>query len=108
MAAMGFCPSGRFFEAAACGTAVLSDWWLGLDSFFQPGEEILIASSTAEVLRSIQQDPRLLAEVGARARERTLDCHTAAIRAERLLDLIENPRDEIGDPNAEAVSRRET
>ncbi len=44
MAAMGYCPSGRLFEAAACGTAVLSDWWTGLDSFFEPGAEILIAS----------------------------------------------------------------
>jgi len=37
MASMGYCPSGRLFEAAACGTAVLSDWWEGLDAFFEPG-----------------------------------------------------------------------
>ena len=34
MAAMGHCPSGRLFEAAACGTAILSDDWAGLDDFF--------------------------------------------------------------------------
>ena len=41
MAAMGWCPSGRLFEAAACGTALLSDTWDGLDHFFVPGHEIL-------------------------------------------------------------------
>src|SRR5690606_3616101 len=40
MAAMGWCPSGRLFEAAACGTAILSDSWDGLDAFFAPGLEI--------------------------------------------------------------------
>ena len=43
MAAMGYCPSGRLFEAAACGTAILSDSWHGLDAFFEPGREILLA-----------------------------------------------------------------
>ena len=43
MAAMGFCPSGRLFEAAACGVPVLSDAWEGLEAFFSPGEEILTA-----------------------------------------------------------------
>ena len=34
MAANGWCPSGRFFEAAACGTPLITDPWEGLDSFF--------------------------------------------------------------------------
>ena len=97
MAAMGYCPSGRLFEAAACGTAVLSDNWLGLDSFFTPGNEILLASSTAEAMDAIASDRALLAQVGARARERALDCHTAAIRARRLIELIELPQNETVD-----------
>lgn len=40
MAQMGYCPSGRLFEAAACGAALLSDDWEGLDRFFAPGSEI--------------------------------------------------------------------
>ena len=40
---MGYCPSGRLFEAAACGAPILSDWWEGLEAFFEPGEEILVA-----------------------------------------------------------------
>ena len=35
--AMGWCPSGRLFEAAACGVPVICDAWEGLDSFFTPG-----------------------------------------------------------------------
>ena len=51
MAAMGWCPSGRLFEAAACGAAVLSDWWEGLDAFFEPGREILVAGDTQRCAR---------------------------------------------------------
>ncbi len=92
MAAMGYCPSGRLFEAAACGTPVLSDWWEGLDSFFVPNEEILITRSTPDSIKALRQDRAGLARVGARARERTLDCHTAAARAKRLMQLIEDPQ----------------
>ncbi len=93
MAAMGYCPSGRLFEAAACGTAVLSDWWAGLETFFTPGEEILIATSTADSVSALSKDHALLNQIGSRAKQRALDCHTADIRARRFLDLIETPRD---------------
>jgi spore maturation protein CgeB len=89
MAAMGYCPSGRLFEAAACGTPVLSDWWTGLDDFFQPGEEILIANSTADAVEALHQDTDRLKQIGARAKQRALDCHTAEIRARQLIHLIE-------------------
>jgi spore maturation protein CgeB len=94
MAAMGYCPSGRLFEAAACGTAVLSDWWEGLETFFQPEEEILIATDTADTITSLARSADALKSVGQRARERALDCHTAEIRARRLAELIETPCDE--------------
>ncbi len=94
MAAMGFCPSGRLFEAAACRTAVLSDWWVGLDTFFTPGEEILIATSTADAIAALQKSSADWARIATRAQQRTLDCHTAAIRANRLISLLEKPRDE--------------
>ena len=42
MAEMGYCPSGRLFEAAACGTPILSDAWEGLDQFYRPGAEIVV------------------------------------------------------------------
>jgi spore maturation protein CgeB len=90
MAAMGYCPSGRLFEAAACGTAVLSDWWEGLDTFFEPEKEILIARSTAEAIKAISRPVEELARIGARAKEKTLACHTAENRAERFLSLLGN------------------
>ncbi|MDQ2842608.1 MAG: glycosyltransferase, partial [Acidobacteriota bacterium] len=96
MAVMGYCPSGRLFEAAACGTAVLSDWWEGLDTFFEPGKEILTASTTNQAIAALMQDRRALEEIGSRAKQRALDCHTAEIRARRLIDLIETPVDESG------------
>jgi spore maturation protein CgeB len=101
MAAMGYCPSGRFFEATAAGTAVLSDWWEGLDTFFEPGEEILIASSAGDAIAALAKNPEELRRIGARAKRRTLDCHTAEIRARRFLDLIESPRNERAEAPAE-------
>ncbi|MBV9300855.1 MAG: glycosyltransferase [Acidobacteriaceae bacterium] len=100
MAAMGYCPSGRLFEAAACGTAVLSDWWTGLDLFFRPGEEILIATSTQDAVSAIAKQTAMLRRIGARARERALDCHTAEIRAQQLIDLLEAPSDQREDMQA--------
>ncbi len=100
MAAMGFCPSGRLFEAAACGTAVLSDWWDGLDTFFTPGSEILVANTTNDSIAEISRDRESLQAVGERARQRAMDYHTAEIRAARLLSLIESPRDERGEADA--------
>src|SRR5260221_12230150 len=41
----GYTPSGRLFEAAACGTPILTDTWPGLDEFFTPGAEILVAET---------------------------------------------------------------
>src|SRR5207248_11599826 len=40
----GYSPSIRLFEAAACGCAIITDYWPGLDTFFLPGKEILIRS----------------------------------------------------------------
>ena len=57
MAAWGWCPSGRLFEAAACGAPVLSDTWEGLDSFFEPGAEILLADSTGAAVAALDLDP---------------------------------------------------
>lgn len=91
MAQQGFCPSGRLFEASACGVAILSDWWEGLNHFFEPGSEILVARSTDDSLQALQLDAGQLRRIGGRARTRTLDCHTAAMRARRLVALLEDP-----------------
>jgi spore maturation protein CgeB len=81
----GWSPSVRLFEAAACATPIISDWWDGLAAFFVPGREILIARSardTAEYLHDVSEDER--SAVGARARDAVLARHTAAHRAQEL------------------------
>lgn len=83
MAEMGYCPSGRLFEAASCGAAILSDWWEGLDLFFKPGSEILVAQTTEQVIEILAFETEL-ARIGRRARERALDEHTARHRAVEL------------------------
>jgi spore maturation protein CgeB len=88
MARMGWCPSGRLFEAAACGAAIISDDWAGLGAFFGPGEEILIARSSEDVVAALDQSDEELRTMGRRARERVLDEHTSTHRARQLLDLV--------------------
>ncbi|MFL5577006.1 MAG: glycosyltransferase, partial [Gemmatimonadaceae bacterium] len=89
MAESGWCPSGRLFEAAACGAPILSDWWDGLDHFFTPGEEILVARSTDDAVAALGCSPAALAGIARRARERTLDEHTADHRAAELEAALE-------------------
>lgn len=85
MARSGYCPSGRFFEAAACATAVLSDCWQGLDSFFLPEEEVLVVRTAEDVLSALTRPPAELNNIAENARRRTLDEHTGTRRAAELL-----------------------
>jgi len=89
MAQMGYCPSGRLFEAAACGTPIVSDWWEGLDEFFEPGSQILIAQAAEDVIRAISLSDAELGKFSQAARRRVLAHHTAANRASELMKLIE-------------------
>ena len=89
MREMGWCPSGRLFEAAACGVPVISDWWEGLDEFFEPGSEIMIAPRAAEVLSALEMNDAEIRGIGRRARERALTGHTSSARAAELELMIE-------------------
>lgn len=88
MTELGYCPSGRLFEAAACGAPVLSDAWPGIDTFFEPGREILIARSTDDALAALDRSAGELAAIAAAARERVLHDHTSARRAHELVTLV--------------------
>jgi spore maturation protein CgeB len=90
MAETGYCPSGRLFEAAACGAPILSDEWAGLDAFFTPGEEILVAHDTTDAIDALDLDDRTLAGIARAARERTLAEHTAPRRALEFEQLLED------------------
>jgi spore maturation protein CgeB len=85
MIAAGFSPSVRLFEAAACGTPIISDFWEGIDSFFKPDREILISGSAEETLAYLQETSEVeRRNIGQRARERVLREHTARHRALEL------------------------
>jgi len=88
MVRAGFSPSVRLFEAAACGTPIITDTWPGLDDVFVTSgaaREILVArgaGDTVALVRSLPDAERRA--VAARARRRVLAAHTAAHRAEEL------------------------
>jgi len=90
MADMGYCPSGRLFEAAACGVPILSDEWEGLDYFFEPSKEILVAHTTADAMDAMKLPPDRLARIAKAARDRTLDTHTAEHRAQELERILQS------------------
>jgi spore maturation protein CgeB len=85
MVKAGYSPSVRLFEAAACGTPIISDYWDGIDSIFDLGRELLIARSATDTLQYLME----LSEeerkgIGERARKKVLTQHTAAHRATEL------------------------
>lgn len=88
----GWSPSVRIFEAAACGTPIISDDWPGLERILRPGSEVLVARSAGEVLTILRDTTELeRLAIGRRARTRILAEHTAARRAEQLeLELTDS------------------
>lgn len=90
MIRMGYSPSVRLFEAAACGVPIISDWWPGLETIFVPGKHILVARSSRDVLRYLHEiSDRERRQIALRAREHLLARHTAAHRAIALETYVE-------------------
>ena len=89
MAASGYCPSGRFFEAAACGTPIATDYFEGLESFFDLHEELIVVDGGHDVMHALRMDDARLTRLGLRARERTLSSHTGESRANELLEYFD-------------------
>lgn len=82
MAEVGFSPPTRVFEAAGAGACVITDAWTGVDQFFAPGREILVAQSGADVARLLRETgSESAAGIGCAMRERALRQHTYALRA---------------------------
>ena len=92
MAEYGFCPSGRLFEAASCGTPLLSDHWEGLDTFLVPGEQIVLVDTADDVVHALQLPHAERDRIARQARERVLVEHTADARARTLEALLEQAR----------------
>ena len=77
----GYSPSVRLFEAAACGATIVSDTWPGLDTFFTPGREILLALDASDVERYLSLDNEQLRGIGTAGQQRVLAEHTSEARA---------------------------
>jgi spore maturation protein CgeB len=99
MAESGYCPSGRFFEAAACGCPIVTDTWEGLETFFSD-EEIVMVNSAGDVSGALRLEEGALQHLAERARQRTLEEHTGTRRAQQLLQYFEDAR--RGNPRAQS------
>ena len=90
MARFGFSPPTRIFEAAGAAACVISDDWRGIETFLEPGREVLVARSGEEVLAHLHS---LTAEraraIGCAAYQRVLSEHTYAHRVEQLERLLD-------------------
>jgi spore maturation protein CgeB len=89
MVTAGYSPSVRIFEAAGCGSAIISDVWPGLETFFTPGEEILLARSSSDVTHYLSDiTPDEARKVGLSAQERVLADHSSKKRAVQFEQMI--------------------
>jgi spore maturation protein CgeB len=90
MAAAGFSPATRVFEAAGAGACIITDEWAGLETFFSPGQEILTAADGAAVARLLDElTPERARAIGAAARDRALSDHSYDHRAEQVESVLE-------------------
>jgi spore maturation protein CgeB len=102
----GYSPSVRLFEAGACGTPIISDWWDGLETVLQPGKEVLLASTAEDTLRALRDysDADRLA-LGEAARRRILAEHTPELRAAQLERYWKEAHDNVSPYPARAHRR---
>jgi spore maturation protein CgeB len=92
MAQYGWCPSVRLFEAAACGTPLLTDVWDGLGEFFELGTEILPVRTGQDVLQALDLTDSELQRVAQAARAKVLEHHTADARALQFEKMLAEVR----------------
>ncbi len=85
----GWSPSVRLFEAASCGTPIISDVWDGIESLLEPGREIVLAERTEDVIACLGWSDAARRVIAERARTRVLSGHSSAHRAAELEQAIE-------------------
>ena len=91
MAGVGFSPPTRVFEAAGAGACMITDRWLGIEQFFEPEQEILLAGSAEEIVACLRNTSATRAhEIGENMRKRALRDHTYALRAKEVDAILEN------------------
>lgn len=90
MARFGFSPPTRVFEAAGAGACLLTDAWVGIEAFLEPGSEVLVAESGEEVSEILTAlTPQRARGIGRNALKRVLAEHTYAHRAEEVERVLE-------------------
>ncbi|WP_119300740.1 CgeB family protein [Dongia deserti] len=93
MARSGFSPATRVFEAAGAGACTITDAWEGIEEFFIPDEEILVAPDGDAVCSILEGlDAERAARIGAAARRAALHRHTYAIRAVAVEETLEGQK----------------
>jgi spore maturation protein CgeB len=91
MAQYGFSPPTRIFEAAAAGACIISDYWVGMENFFEPGKEILVAKDGDEVAGILENlEPSRATAIGYAAYLRALSEHTYSTRAKTLQLILKS------------------
>ncbi len=96
MASVGFSPPTRVFEAAGAGACVITDYWEGIDTFFEPGCEILVARNAGEIVDLLRTvDAKLALEMGDAMRKRALLEHTYALRALQVREILRHSTGEV-------------
>jgi spore maturation protein CgeB len=93
MAGVGFSPPTRVFEAAGAAACLITDKWEGIDKFFAPDREILVAANAEDVVRHLNQTSEERAyDIGVNMRERAIREHTYQQRAEELVYALNDWR----------------
>lgn len=108
MAKVGFSPPTRVFEAAGAGACLITDAWIGVERFFEPGSEILAASGAEEIVSYLRQiSPAEARSIGTAMRRRALRDHTYKMRAREahrvLLAVPDNGRANFEGPHTASV-----
>ena len=89
MASVGFSPPTRVFEASGSGACLITDFWTGIESFFVPDREILVARTAEDIVRFLRTISHIEASaIGTRMRDRALRDHTYAQRAEQVHAIL--------------------
>jgi spore maturation protein CgeB len=89
MAAIGFSPATRVFEACGAGACLITDAWVGLEMFLKEGEEVLVARDGQDVAEQLAAlTPMRARAIGEAGRRRVLEAHTYAIRGAEVDALL--------------------
>ncbi|MGB8376835.1 MAG: glycosyltransferase, partial [Salegentibacter sp.] len=104
MARYGFSPATRVFEAAGSAACIITDYWKGIETFFEPDKEIIVAKDGAEVEKILSElTAEKAKEIGKAAYKKVLAEHTYQHRAELLERVMSRRLEHEKEPNKESV-----